>query len=236
MSKQKMVKIGIKNRYKKPSKEKKQISLPNEEVLRKIALSLKRKLDKEERKTRYAPIKQILTMLTIGTGLAIVIVMPGTAPLFKSLVEKENQNWDDWKKFNLSYLRRNLERLKKQKLVEIDQKDGQTIIKITKAGKRKVLRYALDELEIPETKFWDGKWRMVIYDIPTNKRYLSDLLNQTLKNLGFLSLQKSVFLIPYPCQPQIEFLREYFNLGENVIVVEVNKIEDDKPFREYFGL
>jgi DNA-binding PadR family transcriptional regulator len=215
---------------------KKAIPLPKDEVLREIALTLKRKIIREEQARKYAKVKEILTLLASGALLATVFIMPGMAKVLPRSSGDYQENWREWKRFNPAYLRRSLKRLKKQKLVEIEEENGLTTIKITTAGKRKVLKYALEELEIAQTKSWDGKWRLIIYDIPQNKRRLSNLLSQTLKNLGFFALQKSVYLIPYPCQSQIEFIREYFGLGDNVLILEVAKIENDKPFREYFGL
>jgi len=216
--------------------DEKEISLPKEEVLREIALTLKRKIIREERATKYVRVKEILTLLASGVLLATAFIMPGMAKILPQSSENYQKNWKEWKRFNLAYLRRSLKRLKKQKLVEVEEENGLTTIKITTRGKRRVLKYALEELEIAQPKFWDGKWQLIIYDIPQPKRRLSNLMSQTLKNLGFLALQKSVYLIPYPCQPQIEFIREYFGLGDNVLILEVSKIENDKPLREYFGL
>jgi len=222
---------------KEKQKNKKEIPLPKDEILREIALTLKRKLLREERERKYAKVKEVLTILASGTLLATAFIMPGVAKILPRPGQDYKKDWKEWKRFNSSYLRRTLERLKRQKLVEIQEGEkGVTTIKITAPGKRKVLKYALEELEIPQLKFWDGKWRLIIYDIPQHKRRLSNLLSQTLKNLGFLALQKSVYLIPYPCQSQVEFIREYFGLGDNVLILEVNKIENDKPFRDYFGI
>lgn len=216
---------------------KREISPPKEEILQEIALTLKRKLLREERERKYAKVKEVLTILASGTLLATAFIMPGVAKILPRPGQDYEKDWKEWKRFNSAYLRRTLERLKKQKLVEIQEGEkGVTTIKITAPGKRKVLKYALEELEIVKPKFWDGKWRLIIYDIPQYNRRLSNLLSQTLKSLGFWRLQKSVYLIPYPCQPQVEFIREYFGLGDNVLILEVNKIENDKPFREYFGI
>jgi DNA-binding PadR family transcriptional regulator len=224
------------NKIKKNRPRKKFEPKTSSKNLAQIASILKEKFRKEEREKNYARIKDVLTMLAAGTTLAMVFIMPGTAPLLKIFTEKERKNWEEWKKFNPAYLRRSLERLKKQKLVEIEEKDGKTIVKITKAGRQKVLKYALDELEIAKLKVWDRKWRVVIYDVPENKQYLQKLFREAAKKLGFLRIQKSVYLYPFPCYEQIEFLREYFNLGENIIYMVVEQLEDDLPYRKYFSL
>ena len=55
------------------------------------------------------------------------------------------------------------------------------------------------------------------------------------KALGFLNLQESVYLYPYPCENEISFLREYFGVGEEIIFVEVSRLENDGPYKKYFG-
>jgi len=232
----KLQRINERRRPKK-GKDKREIPLPEEKILQEIALTLKRKIIRQEREIKYAKVKDVLIILASGTLLATSFIMPGVAKILPNPLSDYEKDWEEWKRFNPSFLRRTLERLKKQKLVKVREgENGLTTIEITSAGKRKILKYALEDLEIAKPNFWDGKWRLIIYDIPHYNRHLSNLLSQTLKNLGFWQLQKSVYLIPYPCQPQVEFLREYFGLGDNVLILEVNKIENDKPFRDYFGI
>ena len=122
---------------KKPNKtgkkeDEKEIPLPKEEVLREIALTLKRKIIREERATKYVRVKEILTLLASGALLATAFIMPGIAKILPRPGQDYEKDWKEWKKFNSSYLRRTLERLKRQKLVEIQEGEkGVTTIKIT---------------------------------------------------------------------------------------------------------
>lgn len=210
----------------------------NQDKIENLAKLLERKFQKEERMTDgYPKAKEILALLGTGAILATALIAPPTLVLAKFLIKRKNeQKWRDWKKFNLSYLRRSVERLKRQKLVEIEEKEDKVIIKLSKNGRERILKYALEEMKIENPGRWDGKWRMVIYDVPINKKYLQQIFRDTLKNLGLLNLQKSVWLYPYNCYEPVEFLREYYNLGDNVIYAVVEKIENDKPYRDYFGL
>lgn len=207
-----------------------------EKKLAEIALLLREKYTKEKRAKNYARVKVILTLLAAGVAIPMVLIMPGTAPLLKVFTEKEKKDWEEWKQFNPTYLRRNLERLKRQKLVEIEEENGKVTVRVTQVGKQRVLKYALDELEILKPKSWDGKWRVVIYDVPKEKKYSQILFRNTVKELGFLKIQKSVYLHPHPCYEEVEFLRQYFNLSDDILYMVVEKLENDTPYREYFGL
>jgi len=206
-----------------------------EKQLEKLSNLLFQRFESEKRQKRYAQVKLILSVLGKGILLPMIFVAPGTARLAKDLF-KDNSEWETWKQYNLTYLRQTIKRLKKQKMVEIADENGKQVVKLSQNGKHRILKYALDELEITKPSSWDAKWRLVIYDIPNRKRYLQTLVRETLKRLGFLQLQESVYLIPFPCFGEIEFLREYYGLGENIKILTVAKLEDDKVYRTYFGV
>lgn len=90
---------------------------------------------------------------------------------------------------NKSTLSKAIARLKKKGFIEADKTDtGQTILKLTDEGKTMVLLTSDNEED------WDGKWRVVIFDIPEQKRLIRDLFRRNLKKWGFKYLQKSVWI------------------------------------------
>ncbi len=50
---------------------------------------------------------------------------------------------------------------------------------------------------------WDGKWRVVMYDLPEKIKGKRDLLRNWLKKLGFGQWQMSVWVSPHPAINQI---------------------------------
>lgn len=206
-----------------------------ERQIEKLSAFLIGKFEKKKRQKRYAQVKLVLSLLGKGTLLPMIFIAPGTTRLAKDLFKNEKE-WEVWKHYNLNYLRHTIRRLEKQKLVEICDENSRQIVKLSKNGKQKILKYAIGELEINRPSFWDRKWRLVIYDIPNKKKYLQNLVRETLKRLGFLQLQESVYLIPFSCFDEIEFLREYYGLSENIKVLTVTKLEEDEVYRSYFGV
>lgn len=194
----------------------------------------KARQDKEDK--IYASAKTVLSLLGMGITIAAAFAAPKAAPALINTFWKEEDEWRKWKQFNLGYLLQTLRRLQKQKLVEIKDINGKQRITITQKGKTRILEYAVDELEITKPKTWDKKWRVVIYDIPNRKKYLQELTRETLKNLGFLAIQESVYIIPYPCYKELEFLREYYHVGPYIKYLLVDKLEDDSAYKTFFGL
>lgn len=200
-----------------------------------IAQSLSKQIDKEVFNKKHAHTAEILKLIGAGALLATSIAIPNLPKILKPFLEDKDE-YEVWKRFNIPYLKRTLKRLEKEKLVQIkDDKDHQ-IVEITNRGRRRILKYALDELAIGKPKFWDGKWRLISYDIPGRYKGLRKVFREYLRNWGFYPLHESVFLHAYPCGKQVEFLREYLGLGEYVRFFSVSRIENDKLFRDFFGV
>lgn len=208
----------------------------SEKQIETLARLLYEKVKQENKNKVYASAKTVLSLLGMGITIAAAFVAPKVAPTLINTFWKEENEWGKWKQFNLGYLLQTLRRLRKQKLVEIKDINGKQQIIITQKGKTRILEYSLDELEVTKPKAWDKKWRVVIYDIPNRKKYLQELMRETLKNLGFLAIQESVYIIPYPCYKEIEFLREYYYVGPYIKYLLVANLEDDSVYKTYFGL
>ena len=128
-------------------------------------------------------------------------------------------------------------RLKKSRLVIVrEEEDGKFLAEITEKGRRKLREFQFVELKIQKPKKWDGIWRIVIFDIPNKKSRGRDVLREKLKALEFYQLQKSVWAFPYPCEKEIEFLVELFDLYPFVHIIEAQKIKGDVRLRKHFGL
>lgn len=207
-----------------------------EKSLEIIAESLKEQAEKEQRKNKYASTKQVLKLLAGGLFLGASIFAPGLTIGLKMFINNENEygGTKEWKKFNTSYLSRAIKRLEKQKLVEIYREGDLDIIKTTTKGKKQVLKYALDKIEIKKPKIWNGRWYFVSYDVPKNKDWLRKIMRDFLKRLGFYQFQESLYIHAYPCESEINFIKEYLEISEYVKILVVSKIENDEVFREYF--
>jgi hypothetical protein len=130
-----------------------------------------------------------------------------------------------------------IQRFKKQKYVTIQENaQGTIIVKIAKQGRRRALSYALDTMKLQPSGLWDGKWRVVIFDIPNIYKCLRDLFRMRLRQLDLYQLQESVYVSPYTCFDEVEFLRELYGVAFTVRYLLVESIEDDVGLREHFHL
>src|SRR3989344_4774734 len=115
----------------------------------------------------------------------------------------------DWKNINECSFKRSVELLHKRKLLEeIHHKDGTISLKLTTEGHERAdfLKIRDSLITITKQKVWDGLWRIVMFDIPEKKRAFRDILRSHLKTIGFIELQRSVFIFPYPCEDEMLLL------------------------------
>ena len=113
-----------------------------------------------------------------------------------------------------------MDSLARQKLVDIEEKGGVVRIQLTARGKRKVLSFALDGMQIKSPSRWDGRWRIVAFDIPEKKRRARDIFRQKLKELDFKEFQQSVWAHQHPCLEEISFLVHLYELESYVTYFE----------------
>lgn len=134
-------------------------------------------------------------------------------------------------------MRQRLRQLEKQHCIDIvEEPDGKITVTITKHGMVRALTYELDTMKLTMPSKWDKKWRLVIFDIPEKERRLRDLFRMRLKQLGLYQLQESVYISPYPCFDEVEFLREIYGVAFTVRYLLVEKAEEDAFLRTHFKL
>ena len=230
-----MKKPTTKNSSKRQRTIKNDLPLPSDQTIKNLSDILLKQFNQKQTQQKYAPVSQVLTLLGRGAVLGAAILAPKTASYLLPLV-KNSSDWDEWKHYNISYLKRTIWRLEKAKQVEITFEKGKERVFLTQNGKRKILRYSIDSLAIEKPKHWDDKWRLVLYDIPDDHSHTRDFFREILRGLGFYCVQESVYIFPYPCFDQIEFLRQFYFLKVKVQYMLVDHIENDDAFKDYFGL
>lgn len=127
--------------------------------------------------------------------------------------------------------------LKNKGLIDFEYQGKQVYISLTKEGKKKAKKYNLDNLEIKKPKYWDKKWRIIIFDIQDKHKIKRESLRGKLKELGFYKLQKSVWVCPYEFEKEVNILRDFFGFGYmEMRVIIANEIEMDNEIKHYYKI
>jgi len=186
----------------------------------------------QERKRRVPFQTTLLRMVATSGGVAIALAAPKMTRLLKEFdraaihrrrIEARTQQA--------------LARLEKKGLVEIGLRRGKPTVVLTDTGHDRIEEILFEEYQVPEPAFWDGKWRIVLFDIPEARRSKRDELRRFLEQAGFKRLQDSAWVFPYPCDECIELIRARIMRGKDELISFVAEgLPNDRHLRVEFNL
>ena len=174
--------------------------------------------------------KKILLLLMGGLALGLS-GSPKTSFQIIKAIGKE------WEEIDRRSLRRAIKSLYESKLISEKQNpDGTITIILSSNGKNKALAYDLENIKIKEPNKWDKKWRVVLFDIPDKLKKAREIFRIHLKNLDFFKLQESVFVHPYDCQDEIDYIVEFYNLRKFVRFIVADSVDNELHLKKHFNL
>lgn len=197
-------------------------------------MSIRRKRNGKEAKgsrLRIGPRQQKMLLLLLS-GLAL------------SCSRSPKQSWhiikgaqESWKEITKRAAEYAINKLYESKLLETrENADGTTTLVLSDAGKKKALTYQANNMKIDCAGIWDRKWRVVIFDVPEDEREARDALREHLESMGFFVLQRSVFVHPFNCQDEIDFLIELHDIRKYVRFMVVEYIDNEAHLKKFFKL
>ena len=128
-------------------------------------------------------------------------------------------------------------KLRQKKIIELKEDEGGNIrIILTEAGKKRVLFYNLDNLKIKTPKRWDGNWHIVAFDIPEKNKAARNALGNKMRELGLLPFQKSLWIFPFNCKDEVDFVSDVFDVGKYIHYIVTRQITNDELLRKRFNL
>ena len=107
---------------------------------------------------------------------------------------------------------------------------------LTHKGEQRFRKIFIDEVIIKKPKKWDGRWHLVMYDLPIRFKRARDAFRWKLKDLGFFQFQKSAWIYPYPCEGEVLFVADFFGVRKYIQILEVTDILDDQKVKAHFML
>ena len=171
----------------------------------------------------------ILALASIPVLMFVAAGMGNAVQVFKQFRTSRH--------FSKEQIRNSINHLRQKRLIEyVADKNGKTIVKITKKGGNKLRAFAIDLISIKKPIKWDGKWRLVMFDIPMRFTKGREELRDHLKQLGFYQFQKSAWLYPYPCEDEIIFVADFYGVGKYVEILTVDTILRDERYFKHFKL
>lgn len=188
------------------------------------------KLEEESRKRKKKKDIQnaVLAAVAVTGFLAFAAVAPNALKLLDYLPNE---------KYNLKYRMKSVAgRLVAKGYATWIEKDDKKFLRITQKG-RKALAFEQAKVALKnQKKKWDGRWRMVVFDVPERRRHVRVRLRDFMHEVGFVRLQDSVWVYPYDCEDFIALLKAELKIGKDVLYAIADTIEYDKGIRRHFKL
>lgn len=176
--------------------------------------------------------KFVLATLALGS---IVFIGPLVPALVTILGDPRKPH-----RYSRNNLQQTIRTLKHRKLIEIiREKDGSTRVELTNKGKKRIREFCFDSLKIKKPKRWDGKWRILMFDIPTKPKLYNNARNalrDKIKELGFVQMQKSVWVYPYECEDEVLFLAETYHIERFIDMLVAERVMHEEKFKRKFKL
>ncbi len=123
-------------------------------------------------------------------------------------------------------INRSIKNLATAGCVEIIKSDNKSYLRLTKAGKEKLDRIKLEGEGALVSPAWDGFWRIVILDMPEERKNEREALRYLLKKAGFRCVKNTVWISPYPYEFLFENIKKDMGLLSELMIIVSNKIDE----------
>ena len=180
---------------------------------------------------KFGPVQQKALLLLAG-GITL-----GFETSSVRFYRKLRLLWEGWKEIDQRSFNRSIRRLVEQKLLQEKQlPDGSFQLILTREGIRVARAQLLfgQSITFENSKKWDGKWRVIMFDIPEENRSFRDILREHLRNMKFYKLQHSVFISPHPYEKPLLELVNLYGAESFVRILTVTWVDNQEKLKHYF--
>lgn len=172
--------------------------------------------------------KGLLTLLLVGGVLTVAAMAPNIFSAFGRSFQK--RRYFDKKQFN-----KDKKYLKRHDLIKIKKINEDTFeLYLTEKGKNKSIEEMFKNFKIQKPQK-DGYWRVVMFDIPRKYNWTRDIFRRKLKEMGFYQFQESVFVTPYICEKEIDFLVNILDISSFVYLIKTKDFSENRELNDFFS-
>lgn len=133
---------------------------------------------------------------------------------------------------NIGNTKRRLLGFKEKGYFDISVKNNKSFFRLTPKGRGLVelLKFYSGKMK------WDGRWRVLIFDIPEKERYKRDVLRKKMFELGLKKLQESVWIAPHPLPDSFSDYLADLRVRPYLYSLTVDCINRANELKKYFAL
>ncbi len=124
-------------------------------------------------------------------------------------------------------LARSLRNLTETGLVERLASPNGEYARLTQKGRQRAASAKLDSKTSLANPAWDGKWRIVLLDLPESRKAERDALRYLLKKAGFVLLKNSAWVSPFPFEFLFQNIKKDFGLSSELMVIVTDTLDEE---------
>ncbi|GEM_PF-244818 len=195
-----------------------------------VAKSARKRVARHKGRRMGTAKKKVLILLLGGLSLGLS-GSPRTSWKIIGAMSKE------WKELSKQVAERAINSLYVSRLIEVKENpDGTCTVVLDDRGRKKALTYDLSRMKIETPAMWDKQWRMISSDIPEGKKAVRDEIREHFLELGFFELHDSVFIHPFDCFKEIEYISTLYDVRKHLRFVVANYVDNEDQLKKFFGM
>ncbi len=122
---------------------------------------------------------------------------------------------------------RSLKGLKEAGLIEQVHSGQNDYARLTKEGKKKMHSLKLENETTLVNTSWDGFWRIILLDLPENRKSERESLRYLLKKAGFICLKNSAWISPYPFEHLFINIKKDLGLTSEMMIIVTQFVDEE---------
>jgi DNA-binding transcriptional regulator PaaX len=183
--------------------------------------------DAQKRAKRDRTIR-ILKMVALGVLIIGIGAAPSPSAISRMLHELTLRDTAE----NRRYAKRKVKQLKQHGFL---QKRGVRYA-VSDKGSRLLSGEDIWNLQIPRPRAWDGRWHLIMFDIPQVESTARKALNSALLRMGLVQYQQSVLIYPYPIKETLLKVCRFYRVTRYVSFVSASDVDGAKELKRIFKL
>ncbi len=122
---------------------------------------------------------------------------------------------------------RSLKGLKEAGFIEHVSSGQNEYARLTKEGRKKAHSARLDADTALVNPSWDGKWRIILLDLPEERKTERESLRYLLKKAGFVMLKNSAWISPYPFEHLFMNIKKDLGLTTEMMIFSTSELDGE---------
>lgn len=123
-------------------------------------------------------------------------------------------------------LNRTLKNLRESGMIESHFSGQNDYARLTSAGRRRAITHRL-EAGSSLLAHWDGKWRIVLLDLPEARKNERESLRYLLKKAGFVCLKNSAWISPHPFEHLFMNIKRDLGLTTELVIMVTSTLDEE---------